>query len=94
MNSGTVIYADHNATPRRRPRPWPPCWSAAPPPGQRLVNARHRPGGEATARRGPRRLAKVLDCKPAGLVFTSGATEANHMALHAAPRLTGRTACW
>jgi cysteine desulfurase len=35
-------------------------------------------------------LAKFLGCKPAEVVFTSGATEANHMALRGAAGFNGR----
>ncbi len=92
MNSGTVIYADHNATTPPAPQAVAAmleCCTAA----WGNASSMHAIGQEAKQRLGAARaaLAKVLDCKPAGLVFTSGATEANHMALHAAPRLTGRT---
>jgi cysteine desulfurase len=35
-------------------------------------------------------LAKFLNCKPAEIIFTSGATEANHMALRGAAGFNGR----
>ena len=35
-------------------------------------------------------VAQALGCKPAELVFTSGATESYHMAVHGALRLSGR----
>lgn len=35
-------------------------------------------------------VAKMLSCKPAEVVFTSGATEANHMALRGAAGFNGR----
>lgn len=87
----TMIYADHNAT----TPPAPPavaamleCCAVA----WGNASSQHAIGQEAKQRLGSARaqLAKFLDCKPANIVFTSGATEANHMAVHAAPRLTGR----
>jgi cysteine desulfurase len=77
-----MIYFDHNATTR-------PCeeavaaMMAALQTGWANPSSTHAPGQQARrllvdARA---RAADFLDCQPAELIFTSGATEANHMAL-------------
>lgn len=87
-----MIYADHNATTPPAPEAVAAmleCCTSA----WGNASSQHAVGQEARQRLGASRatLAKFLDCKPTSIVFTSGATEANHMALHAAPRVTGRT---
>lgn len=77
-----MIYLDHNAT-----TPPAPAVVAAMLPVLSSVwantSSQHGPGQEAkrvlsTARA---TVARVLGCKPVEVVFTSGATEANHMAV-------------
>lgn len=82
MHTPAPVYLDHNATTRPRP-------------GVReaMVDAlehvwanpssTHEPGQAARRRLADARarIAGFLGCKPAELVFTSGATEANHLAL-------------
>lgn len=78
-----MIYMDHNAT----TEPATPvvdamlatlrsCWANA--------SSTHEPGQHAKRVLGHARarVAHALGCKPAEVVFTSGATEANHLALH------------
>lgn len=77
-----MIYLDHNAT----TPPAPEVIAAMLPVlGGLWANAssQHGPGQEArrvlaAARSG---AARVLGCKPAELIYTSGATEANHLAV-------------
>jgi cysteine desulfurase len=86
-----VVYLDHNAT----TRPVPEAVAAM---VQVLQgswanpSSTHGPGQDArralAAARG--RVAAFLGCGAAELVFTSGATEANHMALLGALRASGR----
>lgn len=89
-----MIYLDHNATTPPLPAVVAATLEAM---TQHWANAssQHEPGQQArrvlaTARA---TAARVLGCKPAEIVFTSGATEANHLALRgllgSAP--TGRT---
>jgi len=77
-----MIYLDHNAT-----TPPAPAVVAAMLPVLSSVwantSSQHGPGQEAkrvlsTARA---TVARVLGCKPVEVIFTSGATEANHMAV-------------
>lgn len=90
-----MIYLDHNAT-------TPPCAEAVEEmlDGLRTLwanpSSTHAPG--QAARRAladaRARVARFLGCQPAELVFTSGATEANHMAVLGAlarGRALGRT---
>lgn len=87
----TTIYLDHNAT-------TPPAPEAVQAVLDCLVHAwgnassQHTVGQAAKQTMGGARarLAKFLDCKPASIVFTSGATEANHLAVHGALVLRGR----
>jgi len=76
------IYLDHNAT----TRPASDVISAMLPVLAGLwanPSSQHEPGQQAkralSAARGT--VARVLGCKPAEVVFTSGATEANHLAV-------------
>jgi cysteine desulfurase len=77
-----MIYLDHNAT----TPPAPAVVAAMLPVLSSLwanTSSQHGPGQEAkrvlsTARA---TVARVLGCKPVEVIFTSGATEANHMAV-------------
>lgn len=89
-----TIYLDHNAT----TAPAPEVLSAMWPVYERLwanASSQHAPGQDARRALAAARatVARVLRCKPAEVIFTSGATEANHLAvrglLAAAP--AGRT---
>lgn len=79
-----VAYLDYNATAPLRPE----ALSAMLPVLQSVGNAAspHVLGRESAAlvAAGRRKLADLLGCSTGELVFTSGATEANNMALHAA----------
>lgn len=86
-----MIYLDHNAT----TPPAPEVIAAMLPVLSSLwanASSQHGPGQEAKRALGAARstVARVLGCKPAEVIFTSGATEANHLAvrglLAAAPR--------
>lgn len=77
-----MIYLDHNAT----TPPAPAVVSAMLPVLSGLwanASSQHGPGQEARRALGAMRtaVARVLGCKPAEVVFTSGATEANHLAV-------------
>ena len=77
-----MIYLDHNAT----TPPAPAVVSAMLPVLSSLwanASSQHGPGQEARRVLGAARttVARVLGCKPAEVVFTSGATEANHLAV-------------
>ena len=89
-----MIYLDHNAT-------TPPAPEVLDAMGPVFVTAwanassQHGPGQDAKRVLGAARAnaAKALGCKTSELIFTSGATEANHMALTgllAAARVQGR----
>lgn len=89
-----MIYLDHNATTPPLPAVVAATLEAM---TQHWANAssQHEPGQQARRVLAAARAtaARVLGCKPAEIVFTSGATEANHLALRgllgSAP--TGRT---
>lgn len=77
-----MIYLDHNAT----TPPAPAVIAAILPVLSGLwanASSQHGPGQEAKRALGTARgtVAKVLGCKPVEVIFTSGATEANHMAV-------------
>lgn len=77
-----MIYLDHNAT----TPPAPAVLAGMLPVLSTLwanASSQHGPGQEAKrALAGARAtVARVLGCKPAEVVFTSGATEANHLAV-------------
>lgn len=77
-----MIYLDHNAT----TPPASAVVSAMLPVLSSLwanASSQHGPGQEAKRVLGMARttVARVLGCKPAEVVFTSGATEANHLAV-------------
>jgi len=77
-----MIYLDHNAT-----TPLAPAVIAAMLPVMSGVwantSSQHGPGQEAKRRLASARatVARVLGCKPVEVIFTSGATEANHLAV-------------
>jgi cysteine desulfurase len=77
-----MIYLDHNAT-----TPPAPAVIAAMLPVLSSVwantSSQHGPGQDAKRALGAARatVARVLGCKPLEVVFTSGATEANHLAV-------------
>jgi len=77
-----MIYLDHNAT-----TPPAPAVIAAMLPVLSSVwanpSSQHGPGQDAKRILGAARatVARVLGCKPVEVIFTSGATEANHLAV-------------
>ena len=77
-----MIYLDHNATTAPAPAVLDAMLQVL---GSVWANAssQHAPGQQArrTLADARARAAQVLGCKPAELIFTSGATEANHMAV-------------
>lgn len=77
-----MIYLDHNATTPPAPavlaamvEALSGCWANS--------SSQHGPGQQAKRSLAAARatVARVLGCKPAEVVFTSGATEANHLAV-------------
>ncbi len=77
-----MIYLDHNAT----TPPAPSVIEAMLPIFSRLwanASSQHGPGQEAKRVLSAARstVAQVLGCKPAEVIFTSGATESNHLAV-------------
>lgn len=77
-----MIYLDHNAT----TPPAPAVIEAMLPIFSRLwanASSQHGPGQEAKRVLSAARstVAQVLGCKPAEVIFTSGATESNHLAV-------------
>lgn len=77
-----MIYLDHNATTPPAPavlaavvETLSGCWANS--------SSQHGPGQQARRVLAAARatVARVLGCKPAEVVFTSGATEANHLAV-------------
>ena len=91
MSSITTVYLDHNATTRPVPEAVAAMVQAL---QQDWANpsSTHGPGQDARRllanARG--RVAAFLGCAVAELVFTSGATEANHMAVLGAVKASGR----
>lgn len=91
MSSTTTVYLDHNATTRPVPEAVAAVVQAL---QQDWANpsSTHGPGQDARRllanARG--RVAAFLGCTVAELVFTSGATEANHMAVLGAVKASGR----
>ncbi|MEV4323108.1 cysteine desulfurase family protein [Microbispora rosea] len=78
-----VVYLDYNATAPLRPEAFAATVDAL----QSVGNASsvHQAGHDAASRvdLARRRLARLLGCASSELIFTSGATEANNLALHA-----------
>lgn len=77
-----MIYLDHNATTAPAPEvldAMGPVFASA----WANASSQHGPGQDAKRVLGAARAtaAKVLGCKTSELIFTSGATEANHMAI-------------
>jgi cysteine desulfurase len=77
-----MIYLDHNAT----TPPAPEVIAAMLPvlsSGWANSSSQHGPGQEAKRTLGAARatVARVLGCKPVEVIFTSGATESNHLAV-------------
>lgn len=77
-----MIYLDHNAT----TPPAPEVIAAMLPVLSTLwanASSQHGPGQDAKLALGAARatVARVLGCKPSEVIFTSGATEANHLAV-------------
>ena len=77
-----MIYLDHNAT----TPPAPEVLAAMLPVLSGVwanSSSQHGPGQDAKRALGAARatVARVLGCKPAEVIFTSGATEANHLAV-------------
>lgn len=91
MSSTATVYLDHNATTRPVPEAVAAMVQAL---QQDWANpsSTHGPGQDARRllahARG--RVAAFLGCTVAELVFTSGATEANHMAVLGAVKASGR----
>lgn len=83
---GASIYLDYNASAPLRPEAreamldWLDAGRAGNP------HSTHRAGGAARTAvdRARRQVAGLLGCAPGEIVFTSGATEANNLAIHAA----------
>jgi len=79
-----VVYLDYNATAPLRPQALEAILNAF----HRVGNASsvHHAGRDAAARidKARRQLADLLNCHPGEIIFTSGATEANNLALRAA----------
>jgi cysteine desulfurase len=88
MNSGSyaaqAVYLDYNATTPMRPEALQATYDAL----QTVGNASsvHDHGREAAARvdHARQQVADMLNCSRGELIFTSGATEANNLALQAA----------
>jgi cysteine desulfurase len=80
---GEVIYLDYNATAPMRPEALEAAVSAMQSVGN--ASSMHHPGRDAASRvdHARRQVAELLNCSSGELIFTSGATEANNLALHA-----------
>ncbi|KOU49279.1 aminotransferase class V [Streptomyces sp. MMG1522] len=81
---GEVVYLDYNATAPMRPEALEATVSAMQTVGN--ASSMHHLGRDAATRvdHARRQVADLLNCSPGELIFTSGATEANNLALHAA----------
>ncbi|NEA58851.1 cysteine desulfurase [Streptomyces sp. SID13666] len=79
-----VVYLDYNATAPLRPEALEASLAALRSVGN--ASSMHGPGRDAAVRvdGARRRLAELLSCSPGEIIFTSGATEANNLALGAA----------
>lgn len=84
VNGTQVVYLDYNATAPLRPEALKATCGAL----QAVGNASsiHQHGRDAARKvdQARRQLADLLNCSSGELIFTSGATEANNLALHAA----------
>ncbi|MFE0864064.1 cysteine desulfurase family protein [Streptomyces rochei] len=78
------VYLDYNATAPMRPEALKATCDALHSVGN--ASSIHHHGRDAASKvdRARRQLADLLSCSPGELVFTSGATEANNLALYAA----------
>jgi cysteine desulfurase len=78
------VYLDYNATAPMRPEALKATCDALHFVGN--ASSIHHHGRDAASKveRARRQLADLLSCSPGELIFTSGATEANNLALHAA----------
>ncbi|MFI6645199.1 cysteine desulfurase family protein [Streptomyces sp. NPDC050504] len=93
MNSGScdaqAVYLDYNATAPMRPEVLQATYEAL----QAVGNASsvHTHGRDAASRvdRARQQVADLLNCSRGELIFTSGATEANNLALQAAYETRG-----
>ncbi|MFD8296950.1 cysteine desulfurase family protein [Streptomyces bauhiniae] len=81
---GEVVYLDYNATAPMRPEALEATVSAMQTVGN--ASSMHHLGRDAATRvdHARRQVADLLNCSPGELIFTSGATEANNLALYAA----------
>ncbi|PIM72935.1 aminotransferase [Streptomyces sp. JV178] len=79
-----VVYLDYNATAPMRPEALEVTLSALKSVGN--ASSMHHSGRGAAARIdvARRQLAELLGCSPGEIIFTSGATEANNLALRSA----------
>lgn len=79
-----VVYLDYNATAPMRPEALEATLAVFRSVGN--ASSMHHPGRDAAGRveTARRQLADLLNCSSRELVFTSGATEANNLALHTA----------
>ncbi|MGW5266933.1 cysteine desulfurase family protein [Microbispora sp. NPDC004025] len=78
-----VVYLDYNATTPLRPEALEATLDALRSVGN--ASSIHQAGRDAASRvdLARQQLARLLACAPSELIFTSGATEANNLALHA-----------
>ncbi|WP_260988168.1 cysteine desulfurase family protein [Streptomyces sp. CFMR 7] len=83
-NGANVSYFDYNATAPIRPEALAAVVEAMQSVGN--ASSMHHPGRQAAHRVdvARRQLADLLGCSPGEIIFTSGATEANNLALRAA----------
>jgi cysteine desulfurase len=79
-----VVYLDYNATAPLRPEALDAILTAFRQVGN--ASSLHQAGRDAATRvdKARRQLADLLNCHPGEIIFTSGATEANNLALRAA----------
>ncbi|MFF2960540.1 cysteine desulfurase [Streptomyces atratus] len=83
------VYLDYNATTPMRPAALKATYEALTAVGN--ASSIHHPGRDAATRvdKARRQVAELLNCSPGELIFTSGATEANNLALQAAYAQSG-----
>ncbi|MFI2618509.1 cysteine desulfurase family protein [Streptomyces sp. NPDC018584] len=83
LKDADVVYLDYNATAPLRPEALEATLSALRSVGN--ASSMHHPGRDAATRvdAARRNLADLLNCAPGEIIFTSGATEANNLALRA-----------
>ncbi|MEU7090900.1 cysteine desulfurase family protein [Kitasatospora aureofaciens] len=87
---GGLAYLDYNATAPTRPEALEAALAAMRTVGN--ASSTHRSGRDAADRvdLARRQVAALLSCSPGEIIFTSGATEANNLALRAAFAVGGR----